>query len=73
MVPARGFDDLLGDCESGTLLTGYDDGPRQVSMGESGVPGFRLPEAGGDKPAKKKFAQYAIVYFHVVIAEVHTE
>jgi transposase InsO family protein len=33
----------------------------------------RLPEVGGDKPAKKKFARYAIGYFHVDIAEVHTE
>jgi transposase-like protein len=32
----------------------------------------RLPEVGGDKPAKKKFAKYAIGYFHLVIAEVHT-
>src|SRR3954463_16012509 len=33
----------------------------------------RLPEVGGDKPAKKKFAKYAIGYFHVDIAEVQTE
>jgi transposase InsO family protein len=33
----------------------------------------RLPEIEGDKPAKKKFAKYAIGYFHVDIAEVHTE
>ena len=33
----------------------------------------RLPEVEGDKPAKKKFAKYAIGYFHVDIAEVHTE
>jgi transposase-like protein len=32
----------------------------------------RLPEVEGDKPAKKKFANYAIGYFHVDIAEVHT-
>jgi len=32
----------------------------------------RLPEVGGDKPAKKKFAQYAIGYFHLDIAEVQT-
>ena len=32
----------------------------------------RLPEIKGDKPAKKKFAKYAIGYFHVDIAEVHT-
>jgi hypothetical protein len=32
----------------------------------------RLPEIEGDKPAKKKFAKYAIGYFHVDIAEVHT-
>src|SRR5919206_2000880 len=32
----------------------------------------RLPEVGGDKPAKKKFAKYAIGYFHVDIAEVQT-
>lgn len=33
----------------------------------------RLPEVEGDKPAKKKFAKYAIGYFHVDIAEVQTE
>ena len=33
----------------------------------------RLPEVTGDKPAKKKFAKYAIGYFHVDIAEVQTE
>jgi transposase InsO family protein len=33
----------------------------------------RLPEIGGDKPAKKKFAKYAIGYFHVDIAEVCTK
>jgi hypothetical protein len=33
----------------------------------------RLPEVGGDKPTKKKFAKYAIGYFHVDIAEVQTE
>jgi transposase InsO family protein len=33
----------------------------------------RLPEINGDKPARKKFAKYAIGYFHVDIAEVHTE
>jgi transposase InsO family protein len=32
----------------------------------------RLPEIEGDKPAKKKFAKYAIGYFHMDIAEVHT-
>jgi transposase InsO family protein len=32
----------------------------------------RLPEIEGDRP-KKKFANYAIGYFHVDIAEVHTE
>jgi transposase InsO family protein len=32
----------------------------------------RLPEVEGDKPAKKKFAKYAIGYFHVDIAEVNT-
>ena len=32
----------------------------------------RLPEVEGDKPAKKKFAKYAIGYFHLDIAEVHT-
>ncbi len=32
----------------------------------------RLPQVG-DKPAKKKFAQYPIGYFHVDIAEVCTE
>jgi hypothetical protein len=33
----------------------------------------RLPEVTGDKPAKKKFKAYPIGYFHVDIAEVHTE
>jgi hypothetical protein len=33
----------------------------------------RLPEVEGDKPAKKKFAQYPIGYFHIDIAEVRTE
>jgi IS30 family transposase len=33
----------------------------------------RLPEIEGDKAAKKKFAKYAIGYFHLDIAEVHTE
>jgi hypothetical protein len=32
----------------------------------------RLPDVEGDKPAKKRFAQYAIGYFHVDLAEVHT-
>lgn len=32
----------------------------------------RLPEIEGDKLARKKFAKYAIGYFHVDIAEVHT-
>lgn len=33
----------------------------------------RLPEVAGDKPAKKKFKAYPIGYFHIDIAEVHTE
>ena len=33
----------------------------------------RLPDVEGDKPAKKKFKQYPIGYFHVDIAEVRTE
>jgi transposase InsO family protein len=33
----------------------------------------RLPELSGDKPAKKKFKQYPIGYFHIDIAEVRTE
>ena len=33
----------------------------------------RLPETQGDKPSKKKFAKYPIGYFHIDIAEVHTE
>jgi hypothetical protein len=33
----------------------------------------RLPELKGDQPAKKKFAKYPIGYFHLDIAEVHTE
>lgn len=33
----------------------------------------RLPEIEGDKPEKKRFATYAIGYFHIDIAEVRTE
>jgi hypothetical protein len=33
----------------------------------------RLPEAEGDKPAKKKFKPYPIGYFHIDRAEVSTE
>ena len=33
----------------------------------------RLPEVTGDTPAKKKFKSYPIGYFHIDIAEVHTE
>jgi hypothetical protein len=33
----------------------------------------RLPEVTGDKPAKKKFKAYPVGYFHIDIAEVHTE
>src|SRR3954464_3428855 len=33
----------------------------------------RLPEVTGDKPAKKKFKAYPIGFFHIDIAEVHTE
>src|SRR5258705_9721611 len=33
----------------------------------------RLPETGGDKPAKKKSKAYPIGYFHLDIAEVRTE
>jgi transposase InsO family protein len=33
----------------------------------------RLPEVTGAKPAKKKFKAYPIGYFHIDIAEVHTE
>jgi transposase InsO family protein len=33
----------------------------------------RLPEIEGDKPPKKRFAAYAIGYFHIDIAEVRTE
>src|SRR5215217_2685373 len=33
----------------------------------------RLPDTEGDKPAKKKFKLYPIGYFHIDIAEVHTE
>src|ERR687898_3665933 len=33
----------------------------------------RLPEVTGDKPAKKKFKSYPIGYFHIDLAEVHTE
>jgi len=33
----------------------------------------RLPEMEGDKPEKKRFASYAIGYFHIDIAQVSTE
>lgn len=33
----------------------------------------RLPDVEGEKPVKKKFAQYPIGYFHIDIAEVRTE
>jgi len=33
----------------------------------------RLPEVEGDKPEKKRFAQYPIGYFHIDIAQVSTE
>lgn len=33
----------------------------------------RLPEIEGDKPARRKFKQYPIGYFHIDIAEVRTE
>ncbi len=32
----------------------------------------RLPEVGGDKPAKQKFKRYPIGYFHIDLAEVQT-
>ena len=32
----------------------------------------RLPDVGGNKPAKRKFKRYPIGYFHIDIAEVHT-
>jgi transposase-like protein len=32
----------------------------------------RLPKVGGDKPAKKRFKQYPIGYFHIDLAEVRT-
>jgi transposase-like protein len=33
----------------------------------------RLPDMAGEQPTKKKFKSYAIGYFHIDIAEVHTE
>ena len=33
----------------------------------------RLPDGDGAKPSKKKFKSYPIDYFHIDIAEVHTE
>ena len=32
----------------------------------------RLPDAGGDKPVRRKFKAYPLGYFHVDIAEVQT-
>ena len=33
----------------------------------------RLPETDGDKPLRSKFKRYPIGFFHIDIAEVHTE
>ena len=33
----------------------------------------RLPDAGGDKPKRSRFKAYPIGFFHIHIAEVHTE
>ncbi len=33
----------------------------------------RLPDVDGDKPDKRKFKAYPLGYFHIDIAEVHTE
>ncbi len=33
----------------------------------------RLPEVDGDKPARKKFKEYPIGYFHIDLAEVRNE
>jgi Integrase core domain len=33
----------------------------------------RLPEVEGTKPAKSKFTKYPLGYFHIDIADVHTE
>jgi transposase len=33
----------------------------------------RLPELGGDKPTRQRFASYPIGYFHIDLAEVSTE
>jgi transposase InsO family protein len=33
----------------------------------------RLPEVEGDKPTKRRFKKYPLGYFHIDIAEVHTE
>ena len=33
----------------------------------------RLPEVDGDKPWRSKFKRYPLGYFHIDIAEVHTE
>jgi transposase-like protein len=32
----------------------------------------RLPEVGGDKPAKKRFKRYPIGYFHIDLAKIRT-
>jgi transposase-like protein len=32
----------------------------------------RLPEVGGDKPAKKRFKRYSIGYFHIDLAKIRT-
>ena len=44
---------------------------RGIGLKPDGI--SRLPEIDGDKPAKKRFASYPIGYFHIDLAEVHTE
>jgi hypothetical protein len=44
---------------------------RGIGLWPDGI--SRMPEVEGDKPKKKRFAAYAIGYFHIDIAEVSTE
>jgi hypothetical protein len=43
-----------------------------AALHESAVD-VRLPDVDGAKPSKKKFKSYPIGYFHIDIAEIHTE
>jgi len=62
------------DISHGLLCTGAcsDEPCRAIGPSDNGECISRLPEVGGDKPAKKKFKRYPIGYFHIDLAEVQT-